>query len=134
MLRVEVVCERCGARTPLTPSDYSALQQTGEGGAPEPLAAILRGLGIEPNSPAGSIPAWRLVEAVALRVSGGEPEPQWLPTKEAARYLRTSVSTLQRYAREGPPIVRREGSGRRPDYYRRDSLDAFIEQRHGRMS
>lgn len=74
----------------------------------------------------------RAAEIALSRAGVGAPAPPlptWLPTKEAAHYLRVSVSTLQAYRdEEGSPIETRPGRGRRAEQYLRSSLDAYREK------
>lgn len=94
---------------------------------------ILRDLGVDLGAPASSVPIGLLVEAIARRLSSqARPEPVWLTTREAARYLRVTPKTLRRWARESNVIVRRKGAGRAPDRYCVDTLDAFLDKRHPR--
>lgn len=85
-------------------------------------ADILSELGLDPDAPASTLTVRQHVE-IQRRLHERPPTPEWLPTREAARYSRVSAKTLARWADEG--LVERRGEGGRGGYrYSVASLDA----------
>ncbi|WP_412062131.1 helix-turn-helix domain-containing protein [Rubrivirga sp. IMCC45206] len=100
--------------------------------AEHPALDACRAVGVDPHAPSGSLTAAELIEALARRLEGPPSPvvPEWLPTREAARYCRVSTKTLQAWANSSDVIEVRRGSGRAPSRYLRSSLDAYLGEKH----
>ena len=88
---------------------------------------ILRQMGYDPEAPAAALPAGTLVEALyrRLRAEPKEPEPEWLTTKQAARYAGRSAKTIAAWGQAEKIDARRRG-GRAGNRYSRSSIDAYL--------
>ena len=92
------------------------------------ISSVLATLGVDPDAPATSLTALKLVETLVRVVHGPPPapEPEWLPTREAARYCRVDAKTLRRWAAGSDVIMFQKGAGRAPSRYSRESLDTYM--------